>query len=67
MVMLFVARSVQAFYPKGAVSLDCQVEVGLIPHQWISRAKRNLLKWGVFRRKTECLVAAGVFSNKEIS
>lgn len=72
MVTLFVAHSVQAFYPKEAVSLDCQVEVGLILHQWISRAERTLLIWDVFRRNGGGggkMVGGswGLFSNKEIS
>lgn len=52
-VTLSVVHSVQAAYPKEAVSLDGQVEVRLIPYQWISRAEKKLLKWSVFRMEGE--------------
>ena len=66
-VTMSAEHSVQAVYPNKAVSLDCQVEVGLTPHQWIQIAEKSLPKSGVFGREEEWLVAAEVFSNMEIS
>lgn len=37
------------------------------PHQWISKAEKDLMKWGVFERGSEGLGIAGVFSSIEIS
>lgn len=59
--------SVQAVYPNEGVRLDCQVEVGLIPHQWIQIAEKSLPKWGVLGREEEWLMAAEFCSNMDIS
>lgn len=62
MVTLSFVHSVQAVYPKEAISLNGQIEVALIPVDIRSREKKKkTLKWGGLEMEEERFLAVEIF------